>query len=380
MGVEDRGELALVSGLVGIFSQIGLLGLPAAVLYFVAARHVPALRLLRLVGGGLVARALACAVLAAGTLVLLGVVSDPLRHPVGEALLTAAGVTVIVLGFSFLAGVQGEQRYTAYTVLNALPFLIYAATVVVLVAARGASMVAFLGANVAGWVAVPLLAVPLLRRRRPPEPTGGYAVPTRREVRRFGIRSWIASAAPTDMLGIDQVIIGALLGHAPLGLYVIGWAFETGTVLPGTALAGFVGPRVASAEPRHQIALARTWALRSLGFAVLVCIAVEALLEPVIRIAYGDAARGALAPARVLVLAGVFLGLRRVLAYTLQALGRPQWSTLAEMLSFATMLAGVLGLGPVFGVQGCAWGMVAAGVVGSTTQLAMLARARSEGV
>ena len=47
LGVGLRGEVALVSAFVGIGAQVGLLGLPAAIVYFVSSRGVAAKTVLR---------------------------------------------------------------------------------------------------------------------------------------------------------------------------------------------------------------------------------------------------------------------------------------------------------------------------------------------
>jgi Na+-driven multidrug efflux pump len=78
--------------------------------------------------------------------------------------------------------------------------------------------------------------------------------------------------------------------------------------------------------------------------------------------------------ARILVAAGVVLGLRRFLGVVLQSLGHPRWSTWAELASVLTMVVGVLGLGAAYGVHGAATAMALAGVVGTVVQLVMLAR------
>jgi O-antigen/teichoic acid export membrane protein len=372
VGVEARGELALISGVVGIASQMGLLGLPAALVYFIAGRRVPALAMISRVAPGLALRIVVCAVISVVALLILDRFSQPLSAPVGESIMVLLGITVLMLGFTLLAGLQGEERHLSLTIIQALPLVVYAGLVVLLVMIDRASIVTLLLANVTGWILVPMTAIPVLRRGEPRP--GRTVLPTAAEVRRFGARAWVAAAGPTDMLGIDQVLIGVTVGHSQLGLYVIGWAFETGTVLPGVALATFLGPRVAAAEPGERIRLARRWLIRGLLIAALVCLLVELALAPLLVLAFGEEARAAIGPARILLVAGVFLGLRRALAAVLQALGRPSWATAAETVSFVVMVIGMLGLGSVAGIGGCAVAMALAGLVGVLVQVGMLRR------
>lgn len=373
IGVTERGELALVSAMVGIGAQVALLGFPAAFVYFISSRHLEAGRVFGAVRVNVLVQIATLAVLAAGGLLLLGRLGQPLGDPVLEASFVVVGVVVFSTAALCLAGLQGEQRFTALTVLQALPILVYAALVATLFLTGTGSVGRYLLASNVGWLLVPLVTIPVLRRHRGRRtPTG--SVPTSREVRSFGVRSAVASAAPTDLLGIDQVIIGSTLGHATLGFYVVGWAFETATVLPGNVLAGFVGPRVAAAPRELQLHYAWRWVFRLVGASVLICLAVQLVLAPLVVLAFGDAVRGAIGPARILLVGGVLLGLRRFLGVVLQAMGHPHWSTWAELAALATMVVGVFALGAAFGINGACAAMVLAGLVGSVVQLLMLAQ------
>jgi PST family polysaccharide transporter len=373
IGVTDRGELALVSAMVGIGAQVALLGFPAAFVYFVSSRHLEASRVFHSVRVNVVAQVATLAVLAAGGLLLLDRLGQPLGNPVLEAGFVVVGVIVFSTASLCLAGLQGEQRFTALTVLQALPLLAYAALVATLFLTDAGSIGHYLLVSNLAWLVVPLVTVPLLRRHRGHRTPSG-PVPSSREVRSFGVRSAVASASPTDLLGIDQVIIGSTLGHAALGLYVVGWAFETATVLPGNVLAGFVGPRVAAAPRELQLHYAWTWVVRLVAASTLICLVVQLLLEPLVVFAFGDAVRDAVGPGRILLVAGVLLGLRRFLGIVLQSMGHPHWSTWAELASLATMVVGVFALGAAFGINGACTAMVLAGLVGSVVQLVMLAR------
>lgn len=373
IGVTERGEMALVSAMVGIGAQLALMGIPAAFVYFISGRHLHAGRVFRSVRVAVLVQVLTLALLAAGGLLLVGRLGESLGQPVLEAAFVVLGVVVFSAAALCLAALQGEQRFTALTVLQALPILVYAALVASIFLTGTGSVGHYLLASNLGWLLVPLVTVPLLRRsRRRRTPTG--PVPTAREVRSFGLRAAVAHASPTDLLGIDQVIIGATLGHAALGLYVIGWAFETATVLPGNVLAGFVGPRVAAAPRELRLHYAWTWVVRLVIGSTLICLALQLVLEPLVVIAFGEAVRPAVGPARILVVSGVLLGLRRFLGVVLQSMGHPHLSTWAELASLGTMVVGVFALGEAFGINGACTAMVLAGLVGSAVQLGMLVR------
>jgi len=372
LGVGLRGELALVSAFVGIGAQLGLMGLPVAVVYFVSSRRVPARRVLARIARVTVLQVGVVSLLAAGGLVVVGLTGESLTYPFIEPVFVVAGTLVFTGGALALAGVQGEQRFTALTLLQALPLLLYAVLVALLYFTHTGNGPLYLAASTVGWLAVPVLVWRILRRTRPDDDEG--VVPSPPEVRSFGRNAALASASPTDLLGIDQVLIGSTLGHHALGLYVVGWAFETATVLPGAVLAGFVAPRVAAVPPSMAIRVAWTWVVRLAVVSIAVCLAVELVLAPLMVFAFGDGVRPGVGTARILVAAGVLLGMRRFLGVLLQSLGQPRWSTWAELASLLTMAAGVLVLGAAYGVHGAATAMGLAGLVGTVVQLVMLVR------
>lgn len=374
LGVGLRGEVALVSAFVGIGAQVGLLGLPAAIVYFVSSRGVAAKTVLRRIARWTAVQLVVVSVLATGGLVLVAALGEPLTYPVIEPAFVVIGTLVFTSGALALAGLQGEQRFTAFTVLQALPILLYAVLVAALFFTGLGNAPLYLAASSIGWLVVPILAWRSLRRGR--ARSEDAVVPSARQVTSFGRNAALASASPTDLLGIDQVLIGATLGHHALGLYVVGWAFETATVIPGAVLAGFVAPRVAAAPPALAIRVAWLWVARVAISSVVICLAVEAVLPPLMVLAFGESVRPGVGTARILVAAGVFLGMRRFLGVVLQSLGRPRWSTWAELASLLTMVTGVLGLGAAYGVHGAATAMALAGVVGTVVQLVLLARVR----
>ena len=186
----------------------------------------------------------------------------------------------------------------------------------------------------------------------------------------------VAHWARADQFGIEQLIVGSMIGHKALGLWTAGWAFETATVLPGNLLAGFVAPVVASADPSQKKKMIWKWTTISLVSALLICGVLNLLMDWLLPFVFGPDAQAAVTVAKILVLAGVFLGWRRVLGVSLQALGVPGLSTWAELACFLSMVAGVLSLGMTHGLEGAAWGMVIGGVVGSVLQVVMISKTK----
>ncbi len=373
LGPEERGEAAMVTAAAAFWAHLAILGTPAALLYFVSNRHLDSRRMLRMLAWPMFWQATVCGVLACVTFVVLTDFGRTVNYFWVELFFIMVGIYLFNTGSLCLAALQGEHRFTAFAVVNALPILIYALLVAVLFFSGWGNIPLYLTASSVGWAMVPVATWVSLRNRRA---DANDQIPSLSEVRKYGAKSAIATAAPTDQFGIEQLIVGSMIGHKALGLWTAGWAFETATVLPGNLLAGFVAPVVAAADPSQKKKMIWKWTSISLVAALLICGVLNLLMDWLLPFVFGPDAESAVTVAKILVFAGVFLGWRRVLGVSLQALGVPGLSTWAELACFLTMVAGVVGLGAAHGLEGAAWGMVIGGVVGSILQVIMISRTK----
>jgi O-antigen/teichoic acid export membrane protein len=132
VGVEARGELALLFALVLLFGQIGMIGIPTAVAYFIARDRIPAKLLLLRYGYGYLAQ---CGLVAGVAMVGVGAwaaTGNRLYSPGNEVLLVGAGVALLMLIFMVQACLQGEHRFRQLARVQSAPSLIYAGCVLVL--------------------------------------------------------------------------------------------------------------------------------------------------------------------------------------------------------------------------------------------------------
>jgi O-antigen/teichoic acid export membrane protein len=331
LGVSGRGELALAWSVVLGTSQVAMLGLPAAVTWFAASRGIDPARIIsELLRGYVVQIAVtACAVGVAVALVSGG--------GLVRGAVAVAGVVALMLAVLGLSALQGLGRFGAFAVLQALPAVLYAGAVTLLWALETGSVTLLLSLSLAGWAVV--AAVALHVGTRPSGQAG--AVPSAVEARAYGRRAMVAGLAPIDTLGLEQVLLGLVTSHYVLGLFVVGWAFETGPVIVLASLAAFLGPRLSSLGA-GRVEFVRRWLLLALGLGVVVCGAIQLVLAPVLVWAFGPEAAPAVPLARVLTVAGVVLGLRRVTAACLVGLGQATEATYAELAGLATMVLGML--------------------------------------
>ena len=342
LGVSGRGELALAWSVVLGTSQVAMLGLPSAVTWFAASRGIdPA----RIVAGVLRGYLLQIAVTACGVGVAVVLFSG---GGWVRGLVAVAGVVGIMLAVLGLAGLQGAGRFGTFAILQAFPAVSYAVAVTVLWAREAGSVTTLLALSLAGWAVVAAVSLSL----RPGSSGAGGDVPSAVETRTYGRRAMVAGLAPIDSLGLEQVLLGLVTSHYVLGLFVVGWAFETGPVLVLAALAAFVGPRL-SALGTGRPEFVRRWLLISACLGVAVCVAIQIVLAPLLVWAFGQQAEPAIGLARTLTIAGVFLGLRRVTAACLVGLGRAGEATYAELAGLATMVLGMLIVSPGAAPRSC---------------------------
>lgn len=339
LGVPGRGELALAWSIVLGTSQVAMLGLPSAVTWFAASRGIDPGRIVAGVVRGYLRQVVVTAV-GVGAVVVLASGGGWAR-----GIVAVAGVVALMLAVLGLASLQGAGRFRAFAFLQAFPAVSYAAAVAVLWARDAGSVTTLLALSLGGWAIVAAVSLALRPTAGGPSgsPSGstGGDLPTPAETRAYGRRAMVAGLAPVDTLGLEQVLLGLVASHYALGLFVVGWAFETGPVMVLAALAAFVGPRLSALVEGH-VEFVRRWLLVGAGLGVGVCVAIQLVLAPVLVWAFGAEAEPAVGLARVLTIAGVVLGLRRVTAACLIGLGRAREATWAEVVGLVTMVVGML--------------------------------------
>ncbi len=162
LGPEDRGYLALLVVVSGVFALAGTLGLPSAVTYYIARDPADARQIAASLAWVGVLQVGAVFVLQAAALAAL-VASDPPHVQVAAAisLLLPPGILALSFGVAIL---QGQRRFTAFNLLRILPSTAYVVGVVIVYTLNATSLVMFM----ALWAAVNLIGGFLRSRRRPP--------------------------------------------------------------------------------------------------------------------------------------------------------------------------------------------------------------------
>ncbi len=341
LGVEGRGQIALVFALGLAASQLTFGGsLPNAIAKQLAERRVAARDGLR----PLARRAwwlLVPSLIAAGVMVFLLRTDAP--DDVSGLAAAVFVMTLQTITFRILVGsLQGEAGHLGrMAVVAMIPQFLFT--------------VALTTALVAGWqwgVAEVLLSFFLASVIGLGVGFGALARPTHRDedaldeaaLRQMSLDAYVSSVRPVDSMGLDRILVGALLGTTQLGLYVAATAVSNLCRIVGNAVSVIVLPRVAMSheDAAGQRRVIGRWVLLSATVMVCVVAGLELVVGPVIRIAFGTEFEDAIGPARWLVLADGLLGFRTVLISVLQGYGRSAVASKVELAITPVMILGIL--------------------------------------
>jgi O-antigen/teichoic acid export membrane protein/O-antigen ligase len=352
LGPEDRGYLALLIVISTVCAIAGTLGLPAAVTYYIAREPSQARRIassLAWVGTGQLA-----AVFVVQAAALAAVVhSDPQRVQFAAAISLLLPPGILALSFG-LAILQGQRRFTAYNVLRITPSTAYVGGVVVVFVSNATSLVLFMalwaGVNLIGGVIALIFAL-----RGLPEYVEDDAAPSRLQMLRFGLKAFLGSLSPVDVVRLDQAVVGLFLTPVALGLYVVAQALANLPRVVATSIGFVAYPQVAAERDRASArrAMWRFFFL-GLGLSAVVVGVLELMAGELITLFFGEEFTEATAIAQILLLASLFMAGRRVLTDGINGIGHPGYGTIAELTSWIFLLPGVAILLPWLGAEGVA--------------------------
>jgi O-antigen/teichoic acid export membrane protein len=341
LGVDGRGLIALVIA-VGLFaSQLTLGGsLPAALTKLVAERRITArdgLRPLARRRGWVVA--VPCLV--------AGALTPVLHDSAGASEATATAVLVAVVTFQtivfqVIAGcLQGEGRLVRMAWVALAPQGMFTLVLLVVVGA-GWTWDAY--DVLVAYVVTGLLSVWFAHRSLlPARGDADDAIPEH-AVWSEARANYVGSVRPLDGLGLDRILVGGLLGTVPLGLFATALAVSNLCRLVSNAVRVIVLPRVAMHQDDRvaQRAVVRRWVGITAVLATVIVVVLEIVVEPVIRLAFGQDFVGAVACARWLIVADGLLAVRSVMIAVLQGQGRGGTASWVELALLPLMLIGIV--------------------------------------
>jgi O-antigen/teichoic acid export membrane protein len=333
LGVEGRGDFALVTLVPVILCQFFGLGVPQSVTYHVASRRSIAAPLMEKMGAFIVLQMIFILALHYGVVQLLGFSGE------------AASVTSLALCIapSFLlyqyalAVLQGLKRFSAFNFLRVLPAGLCALAMALTLLVDRNKFFWITAAFVGSWTltGVTAVAVSVSRARAAADHSSAGKVPETGEVLLFGVKGLFGTIPLVESLKLDQLFAGLLLSSKALGFYVVAVAF--------TNLPRFVSQSVGMTAYPH-ISSKRTGSdvlgtiRRFLFYGTLLCggvVAVLVLAVPVLLpLFFGNEFAPSVPIARI-ILAGAFLySVRLILVECMRGLAHPEISTWAQVSTY----------------------------------------------
>lgn len=336
LGPADRGLLAALVLWATLSSDIGSAGTPAGVSYWAASGSASSgLRYLRsgLPAMGVVAIASYTAIIA------ISGRSDEL--PMLAIVAMAAWIIGRLAYLPLQRLQQGLGNMSAFNGIRAisemgstLGYAAFAVAGLLTVSTGAVSIAAML--FVAGAIA--LLA---MRRRLPPQrrtPESG----DRQSFWSYSARSWLQLLATRSNATVDLLVVSLLAATATdIGLYAVA-AASTAVI---SALGGSLGldlfPQVAGLEsgddPRG---LLRRYLIVNVTFSTAAAGAFFIIADWLIPLVYGEAFRGAVGPARILLIGAVASSLAIAAGQGLSGMGRPGQVALAQLAGASVTVIG----------------------------------------
>jgi O-antigen/teichoic acid export membrane protein len=349
LGPAGRGALAaalLWPGLIVAVTSVGLIGAVA----YLASIHPAESR--AIVGSGLVLGIAQSLVVVLAGYILIGSV---LAH-YGASTVFASRLYLLFAPASLLtlvaaAVLQGKMHIGAF---NGLRLLVVASTVAGLVSlymrheiTLGSVVVVYLVAN---YLAM-LVGLAMLARNRwfALRPQGRFV----KAMLTFGLKSHVGNLSLLANERADQALVSLILAPVYLGLYAVAGTFASAVVLVGTSLAiialPFVGSAQSEKDRRTRFAgLVRATVLLSAGAAAASFVAAPLL----IKFLFGAAFVGALTPARILILAAIFMSTNIALTAGLSGFNRPLVPSLAQLCAAIITVVALAVLLPTLGIVG----------------------------
>jgi O-antigen/teichoic acid export membrane protein len=352
LGAENRGYLQLMALIPLVLSQLGMLGLPSSITFYIAQDPAGAREILNGMRGYLQGSVLlVTAVHAAILFVVFGHASTEILLAALATLGTAAAWTAQSIGIGVL---QGLQRFHACNLLRSLQIILYGALATVLLVAGvhdlAAIAIIWSGTTLFGGAVSLLYAIRAL-------PRGTHAVkalPRLPEVIRFGIKSMPGLSSPIESFRVDQFLVGALGGPAALGLYVVAFAFTTLPRFVAQSIGLIAYPKIAADMSRSLRITVKSLALTAVvvGSIIGTLAICSGWLIPTF---FGAEFQDAVVIMRITLLSAFLLSIDRVLNDCARGMGRPGLGFIAEAASWIPFMPCLLIIGS--SLEGIVWSL-----------------------
>ena len=373
-GAAVVGEYALLRVLPWLFAVVVSAGLPTACAYFLAGQRAnssslrPTLTSMALAGAALGSAAWLVGAPALRALLFKQV-------PIGLVTLAAVLVVTQLLTVTAKACCQGSGDIAGANLIivaEELYFVLCYPVVVLVHGNRGIGPV--LSAMIASGVLAAGTGAWRLTRRGFFSGWGRPDAATAREVAAFGARGQLGNMLWLMNLRFDFVLLGALAGPAPLGIYAVASKFAELMRLVPTAMNYVLYPRFTTLGLQQATSDARRLLPRATALTLAMAPVMAVLTYVVLPLLYGTQFRAAVAPAEVIIIGLSVEGAAAVSSAFLLGGGRPGLNSVGMGVGTVITVALDVALIPRYGAMG---GAVTSAVAYLVTTLTLTVLARS---
>jgi O-antigen/teichoic acid export membrane protein len=352
LGVEERGNLALLLLFPVALTQIGSIGVPLAITYFIARERAHIRSIVR--SGVIFALVQAVLLVAIHAAILASLTSGKSESFKLAGILTLITIPAIVVYEYGLAILQGQLRFRTFNILRLVLPGVYSLGVLLTFLLADGNLVVVTSA----WVlaaAVQGIVTLFFVIRSLPAKTEDVIDSSPWRLVRFGAKAFLGSVSPVETLRFDQAVVGLYLSPTALGLYVVGKAFTNLPRFLAGGASAVAYPYVSSHEERDQ-ARRMMWRFFWLiiVIATLVVIALGGAADWLIETFFGTEFSGAVGITRILLVNALFISARLVLAAGARGAGQPSLGAFAEIASWVVLIPAMIISAPRWGAEGAA--------------------------
>lgn len=350
LGREDRGELAAILLWPSVISTLGSLGMTDAIT--VAAARDSSRSASGVMGAAVfVATLQSVALVGVGLLLFPLIFSDYDSHIRRYAMYYLSFIPLSFFSTYALAILNGRQRFRKFQIMRLVLFAVITGSLILLRVLGHLRVETAVVAYVGAYSLYLIVACVLLIRATNCVPTFDWLEVS--QLLNFGLRSHLGNASSFLNERLDQVMMSVILSPTQLGVYVIAVTLTSGTTQIGVALTSVAMPVLARENNKASILPAiRRFVGISFLSSLIISVPIFAFTSSLIEFFFGAEFVQAASVCRILLIAGIFLSMSRVLGATLRARGNPLSAATSEIISLIITAVGLAILLPTIGILG----------------------------
>jgi stage V sporulation protein B len=356
LGPADLGLYRIVSTIYGIAMLISAIGMPAAMVKYVAETKDDNQRLRAIVSSGVITSVL----LGLGAIIIFYLLAAPLASvfnmPRLENLIRLLSVVFpfSLLGAVLLGILNGFREMGKFAVGSIFQNFLMVATTVALVLSGFGVTGAVLGLVISAMGGCLFFAY--LSKGYLTYLTFQSFLPTTKSILFFGGQTFIGDAINTINYQADVILIGIFLSAGDVGIYSAAVGFSKFFWLVPNAVKTITYPATSEYWSKGNLRFLNKMIDKSMRYTAsitsLLALGVCFFAEPIITIIFGAKFIDAVQPLRILVIGVVIFGIFKSVGSTLAGVGRPDLSVKANATGAVINVILNVSLIPILGIVG----------------------------